>query len=64
MFISNRRRRYAAILAGVVSLSAPVASLAQPTAPQGDPQAFRRAQEELNKTPDTPGDGPYPAITR
>ncbi|WP_427963495.1 hypothetical protein [Altererythrobacter sp.] len=28
---------------------------------QFDPEAFRRAQEEFNKVPNTPGDGPYPA---
>jgi hypothetical protein len=51
-------RRYAAMLTGVASLSAPLVSLAQ----AADPDAFRKAQEELNKVPDTPGDGPYPAV--
>jgi hypothetical protein len=53
----------------VLSLCAPLMGLAQPApqqappgAPPGDQAAFRRAQEELNKVPDTPGDGPYPAI--
>ena len=31
-------------------------------APAPDAGAFRRAQEEFNKVPNTPGDGPYPAM--
>jgi hypothetical protein len=42
-------------------MAAPVAAIAQQP-PQADPEAFRKAQEELNKTPNTPGDGPYPAV--
>ena len=30
-------------------------------APNFDAEAFRRAQEEFNKVPNTSGDGPYPA---
>ena len=69
---SDKYQRYAGAIAAVAILSAPVAGLAQPPAqpgaapaagaPQGDPAAFRRAQEEFNKTPNTPGDGPYPAV--
>lgn len=29
---------------------------------QADSEAFRRAQEEFDKVPNTPGDGPYPAV--
>lgn len=54
-------RTQAVILAGVLSIAAPGLGLAQQAA-QGDPAALRRAQEELNKVPDTPGDGPYPAV--
>jgi dienelactone hydrolase len=68
---SDKFPRYAATVAAVAILSVPVAGLAQPAQPgaapapgatQGDPAAFRKAQEEFNKTPNTPGDGPYPAV--
>jgi len=69
---SDKFQRYAVTIAAVAMLSAPVTGLAQPApqqgaapaagAPQGDPAAFRKAQEEFNKTPNTPGDGPYPAM--
>lgn len=48
----------AVVLACGTILSA--TALAQ-NAPAPDPDAFRRAQEEFNKVPNTPGDGPYPA---
>ncbi|MGZ3272818.1 MAG: hypothetical protein ACXU82_00730 [Caulobacteraceae bacterium] len=54
-------RRCATALAGLLFIAAPVAGMAQ-QAPQADPEAFRKAQEELNKVPNTPGDGPYPAV--
>jgi hypothetical protein len=41
----------------MVSLSGPLTAQQQ-----ADPEAFRRAQEEANRVPNTPGDGPYPAI--
>ncbi len=60
MYRKNSCARVAAMVA-VLLLPAPAAVLAQP-GPQPDPQALRQAQDELNKAPDTPGDGPYPAI--
>lgn len=38
---------------------AALASAATGQQAQPDPEAFRRAQEEANKVPNTPGDGPY-----
>ncbi len=54
--------RLAGIMAAVGVLWGPAAGIAQQTAAPADPQAFRRAQEEFNKVPNTPGDGPYPAV--
>jgi hypothetical protein len=47
----------AAALAGIASVTVAVAQ----DAPKFNADAFRRAQEEFNKVPNTPGDGPYPA---
>lgn len=58
---SGTYARWAAVSLGVLSLSAPAVGLAQQPAP-GDQAALRQAQEALNKVPDTPGDGPYPAV--
>lgn len=44
-----------------VALMGSAVGVAQDT-PAFDPEAFRRAQEEFNKVPNTPGDGPYPAM--
>ena len=57
----------AIILAVVTSSTSGMAQPAQPQgahrlAPAGDAEAFRRSQEEFNKVPNTPGDGPYPAV--
>jgi dienelactone hydrolase len=48
-----------AVVAAALMVSA--AGLAQ-DAPAFDPEAVRKAQEEFNKVPNTPGDGPYPAV--
>lgn len=55
---------------GLAAVMLPMAISAQPPAPAPgaqqapapDAAAFRRAQEEFNKVPNTPGDGPYPAM--
>jgi dienelactone hydrolase len=47
-------------LAGLLMASLAGPLTAQQQAP-GDRDAFRRAQEEFNRVPNTPGDGPYPA---
>jgi hypothetical protein len=47
------------VLAGVL-VALGTAVTAQQPAP-ADPDAFRKAQAEFNKVPNTPGDGPYPA---
>ena len=54
-------RHVRAFLAGllVVSLTAPLTAQQQTPA---DREAFLRAQEEFNRVPNTPGDGPYPAM--
>lgn len=43
----------------MVSLVGPLAAQQQTPAER---EAFRRTQEEFNRVPNTPGDGPYPAI--
>lgn len=53
-------RRICGALAGLALLSLAVTAAAQQQAP-ADREAFRRAQEEFNKVPNTPGDGPFPA---
>ena len=69
MSIGTSVKRGCAIVAGLAFLTAPTANLAQPPQaagaqrpPAADPDAFRKAQEEFNKVPNTPGDGPYPAM--
>lgn len=61
--MAGRLRRGLARLsvAGLViaSLAGPLAAQQQAAPADGD--AFRRSQEEFNKVPNTPGDGPYPA---
>ena len=49
------------VIVAVLGVAIPAAAMAQE---QGslDQEAFRRAQEEFNKVPNTPGDGPYPAM--
>jgi dienelactone hydrolase len=56
---------------GLALMAVPITGFAQPPQPGAaqrpagageDPGAFRRAQEEFNKVPNTPGDGPYPAL--
>jgi len=53
-------RRVRGVLAALLmlSLAGPLAAQQQTTAER---EAFRRAQEEFNRVPNTPGDGPYPA---
>jgi len=48
-------------ISALVAIALSSSAMAQP-APQGDPEAARRAQEAQNARPNTPGDGPYPAI--
>ncbi|HEY6816991.1 MAG TPA: hypothetical protein VI168_15750 [Croceibacterium sp.] len=55
-----RTRRVFGPLAGLALLSLASSVVAQQQAP-ADREAFRRAQEEFNRVPNTPGDGPYPA---
>jgi len=55
---SRALRQSLAALACVALASAATAQQQAAT----DRDAFRRAQEEFNKVPNTPGDGPYPAI--
>lgn len=69
MSISTGAKRMCAITAALAILTAPAANQAQPPQPGAAPrpagndaEAFRKAQEEFNKVPNTPGDGPYPAI--
>src|SRR6187399_1935907 len=54
-------RRVKAILSSllVISLAGPLTAQQQTPV---DREAFRRAQEEFNRVPNTPGDGPYPAM--
>lgn len=61
MIVQMPFAKWAGLTCGILFLgaSAPVAAQAQ-GAP--DPETFRRQQEELNKVPDTAGDGPYPAV--
>lgn len=51
-------RRIRLSLLGLMAVALASATNAQ----QGDSEAFRQAQVEFNKVPNTPGDGPYPAI--
>ena len=53
-------RRVRGVLAALLmlSLAGPLAAQQQTPAER---EAFRRAQEEFNRVPNTPGDGPYPA---
>jgi hypothetical protein len=53
-------RRICGPLAAVALLSLSAPAIAQQQAP-ADRDAFRRAQEEFNRVPNTPGDGPFPA---
>lgn len=54
-------RRIRPALLGLMAVVLATGSNAQQPQ-QADGEAFRRAQEEFNKVPNTPGDGPYPAI--
>ncbi len=57
---SIRSRRFYGFVAGVLLSAVATTGAAQQPAPP-DGEAFRKAQAEFNKVPNTPGDGPYPA---
>jgi hypothetical protein len=59
MRLSLSAKHLAGFVAVVAALAA-VPALSQSAPP--DPEAARRAQEEQARRPNTPGDGPYPAI--
>ena len=49
-------------LAVCSALAASLGAAAVAQQSESDQEAFRRAQEEFNKVPNTPGDGPFPAV--
>ncbi|MGZ3250377.1 MAG: hypothetical protein ACXWIW_12300, partial [Croceibacterium sp.] len=57
---SIRSKRFRGFVAGVLLSAVATTGAAQQPAPS-DGDAFRKAQAEFNKVPNTPGDGPYPA---
>jgi hypothetical protein len=60
MPVSLTGRSVRAILASLLAISLAGPLTAQQQTP-AERDAFRRAQEEFNRVPNTPGDGPYPA---
>lgn len=48
------------LILGIAALGLGSTAEAQQSSP--DPEAIRRSMEERNRLPDTPGDGPYPAM--
>jgi len=61
MPVSLTGRSVRAILASLLAISLAGPLTAQQQTP-AERDAFRRAQEEFNRVPNTPGDGPYPAM--